>query len=160
MQLIDYLPKMKILALILTFISMEAVAWLTHRFVMHGFLWYLHKDHHQVQPGIFEKNDFFFIIFALPGFLLTLYGTLHNFSLPFYIGLGITIYGFAYFLVHDVFIHQRLSIFKKSNNIYLRAIRKAHKMHHKHLYKEEGECFGMLLVPIKYFIQEIKKSKA
>ncbi len=150
---------MKILTLILTFISMEAIAWLTHRFVMHGFLWSLHKDHHQVQPGIFEKNDFFFIIFALPGFLLTLYGSLHHFSLPFYIGLGITIYGFAYFLVHDVFIHQRLSIFKKSNNIYLRAIRKAHKMHHKHLYKEEGECFGMLLVPIKYFIQEIKKSK-
>lgn len=148
---------MNILILLITFISMEGVAWLTHRFVMHGLLWSLHKDHHQVEPGFFEKNDFFFLIFAIPGFLLTLWGTLNNFSIPFYIGLGITIYGMAYFLVHDIFIHQRFPIFKRSNNIYLRAIRKAHKMHHKHLGKEEGECFGMLLVPMKYFIQELKK---
>jgi beta-carotene 3-hydroxylase len=24
-------------------------------------------------------------------------------------------------------------------------------MHHKHLDKEDGECFGMLMVPFKYF---------
>jgi beta-carotene 3-hydroxylase len=24
-------------------------------------------------------------------------------------------------------------------------------MHHKHSGKEDGECFGMLLVPFKYF---------
>ncbi|MCX6180634.1 MAG: sterol desaturase family protein [Bacteroidetes bacterium] len=151
---------MNFLLLVVTFVLMEGVAWLTHRFVMHGLLWVLHKDHHQVKPGFFERNDFFFLIFALPGFLLTLFGTLNNFSPLFFIGLGITIYGFAYFLVHDVFIHQRLPILKRSNNFYLRAIRKAHKMHHKHLNKEEGECFGMLLVPLKYFYQELKLSKS
>jgi beta-carotene 3-hydroxylase len=151
---------MNIAILIFTFFAMEGVAWLTHRFVMHGLLWFLHKDHHQVEPGFFEKNDAFFLIFATPGFLLTLYGTLNDFNAAFYVGLGITIYGFAYFLVHDVFIHQRLPIFKKSNNIYLRAIRKAHKMHHKHLGKEDGECFGMLMVPTKYFIEQIKNRKA
>jgi len=150
---------MNIFILLFTFCAMEGVAWLTHRFVMHGLLWVLHKDHHQTEPGFFEKNDFFFLIFAIPGFLLTLFGTFHDFSPSFYIGLGITIYGFAYFLVHDIFIHQRFPIFKRSNNIYLRAIRKVHKMHHKHLGKEEGECFGMLLVPMKYFIQEMKNAK-
>jgi len=33
-------------------------------------------------------------------------------------------------------------------------------MHHKHLGKEEGECFGMLIVPFKYLRQEIQKAKA
>jgi beta-carotene 3-hydroxylase len=31
-------------------------------------------------------------------------------------------------------------------------------MHHKHLGKEEGECFGMLFVPLKYF-KEAMNSK-
>ena len=61
-----------ILVLIATFITMEGVTWLTHRYVMHGFLWYLHKDHHQVKPGFFEKNDAFFVIFAVPSVLLIL----------------------------------------------------------------------------------------
>jgi beta-carotene 3-hydroxylase len=29
-------------------------------------------------------------------------------------------------------------------------------MHHKHLGKEEGECFGMLWVPFKYYQAEFK----
>ena len=32
-----------------------------------------------------------------------------------------------------------------------KAVRRAHKMHHKHIGKDEGECFGMLFVPFKYF---------
>ena len=67
------------------------------------------------------------------------------------IGLGISLYGMAYFFVHDVFIHQRIAFLRSSNNTYLKAIRRAHKAHHKHLGKEDGECFGMLWVPLKYF---------
>jgi len=74
-----------------------------------------------------------------------------NASWALAIALGIAIYGLAYFFVHDVFIHQRIKIFKRADNTYLKAIRKAHKVHHKHLTKEHGECFGMLWVPIKYF---------
>ena len=66
-------------------------------------------------------------------------------------GLGILFYGMAYFAVHDIFIHQRLNWLKRTDNGYFRAIRKAHKVHHKHLGKGEGECFGMLVVPSKYF---------
>ncbi len=54
-------------------------------------------------------------------------------------------------LVHDVMIHQRFKIFKNAKNKYLVGLRKGHKVHHKHLGKEEGECFGMLFVPFKYF---------
>jgi beta-carotene 3-hydroxylase len=136
-----------------TFFFMEGVAWFTHKFVMHGFLWHLHKDHHVKETdGFFERNDFFFLIFAIPGSLFMLFGV--NIGLSyflFWIGLGITIYGVAYFFVHDLFIHQRFKVLRKTKNNYLLGVRRGHKVHHKHLGKEDGECFGMLLVPIKYF---------
>ena len=134
------------------FLLMECVIWLTHKFVMHGFGWYLHEDHHQPKyQGVFEKNDIFFIVFAIPSILLFYFGTYTVHTYLFFIGLGILCYGIAYFLVHDVLIHQRFKWFKHTNNRYLKGLRKAHKIHHKHLGKEEGECFGMLLVPFKYF---------
>ena len=141
-----------LLIVIGAFISMEAVAWLTHKYVMHGLLWHLHRDHHKKESkGFFEHNDFFFLIFALPGITCLFIGMQYNYNFLFWIGLGITLYGCAYFLVHDIFIHQRFRIFRRVNNRYFKAIRRAHKMHHKHLSKEEGECFGMLWVPLKFF---------
>ena len=133
-------------------ITMEGVTWLTHKFIMHGFGWYLHEDHHQPgYPHVFEKNDAFFVVFAIPSMLLFWYGTRGGINFLFFIGLGILLYGMAYFLVHDVLIHRRFKWFDKTNNWYFRGLRKAHKMHHKHLGKEEGECFGMLFVPLHYF---------
>ena len=140
-----------IMILVITFIIMEAITWLTHRYIMHGFLWYLHKDHHQTEPGFFEKNDAFFIIFAVPSMLLTGFGTYDSLWWIQAIGFGIMAYGLAYFIVHDVIIHQRFNWFTRSNNKYIRAIRWAHKMHHKHLDRHNGESFGMLLVSKKYW---------
>ena len=136
---------------ILTFLTMEAIAWITHRYVMHGFLWYLHEDHHKPQGTRFEKNDFFFAIFAIPSILFIILGLYFKNSLLSTIGFGIALYGVAYFIVHEVIIHQRFKWLSKSNNRYIRTIRKAHKMHHKHLEKENGESFGMLIVAKKYW---------
>ncbi|MEY3398351.1 MAG: hypothetical protein RL220_945 [Bacteroidota bacterium] len=135
------------------FILMEGVTWCTHKYVMHGFMWYFHDDHHNPEHKPFERNDFFFVIFAVPSFLLMLFGAKAGFDFRFFIGLGIMAYGTAYFLVHDVLIHQRFKWFTRTDNIYFRALRKAHKVHHKHLGKEDGECFGMLFVPMKYFVE-------
>ncbi|NND76749.1 MAG: carotene hydroxylase [Flavobacteriales bacterium] len=146
--------------LIGTFLFMEFVAWFTHKYIMHGVLWVLHKDHHVHEPGFFEKNDAFFLIFAIPGSLLTIFGTFNPNDIMLMIGLGITLYGLCYFLVHDIFIHQRFKIFRRTKNNYLRAIRKAHKVHHKHLTKEQGECFGMLYVPRKYYNEAKKLNKS
>lgn len=134
-----------------TFCIMEGITWLTHRFVMHGFLWYLHEDHHQKGPGFFEKNDAFFIIFAIPSWLCIMLGSMNQVYWVVSIGAGIALYGFAYFLVHEVIIHQRIKLFTRTNNRYIKAIRWAHKMHHKHLDKHEGESFGMLIVAKKYW---------
>lgn len=137
---------------LLTFLLMEGITWCTHKYLMHGFLWYLHEDHHQPRyRGVFEKNDAFFVLFAVPGILLFYFGIKPSLNFLFFMGLGILCYGIAYFLVHDVLIHQRFKGFRKLKNPYFRALRKAHKVHHKQLGKEAGECFGMLCVPFKYF---------
>ncbi len=144
-----------LLIMVLAFLLMEGVAWSAHRYVMHGLLWVFHKDHHKKESkGFFEHNDFFFLIFAIPGIVCLYFGVLNNFNVVFWIGLGITLYGFAYFFVHDIFIHQRFRLFRNTNNPYLKAIRRAHKAHHKNIGKNEGQCFGMLWVPRKYFRKE------
>lgn len=151
---------MKIVLVILVFILMEGATWLIHKYVMHGFLWFLHRDHHDhSNEGELEKNDWFFVIFALPTIALMYFGSLQNFNNLFFIGLGIMLYGMAYFFVHDIFIHQRLKVFTHTKNPYFLALRRAHKQHHKHLGKEEGECFGFLYVPFKYFRMYFNSAK-
>jgi len=133
----------KIFWVCFTFIFMEGVAWFTHKYIMHGFLWNWHRDHHQphTKKGWFERNDLFFLVFAIPSATLFIVGS-SNLSAPYlWMGLGILLYGLAYFFVHDIFIHQRFPP----------------KVHHKKMFKEDGECFGMLWVPIKYF-REVYKS--
>jgi len=130
---------------------MEFIAWFTHKYIMHGPLWNVHLDHHQVdKKKKLQKNDYFFLIFAIPSIMAIILGSMNsNFLL--YIGIGIALYGFAYFIVHEIIIHQRIKIFRNSKSRYIRAIKRAHKVHHKNIEKEDGESFGMLLVPLKYF---------
>ena len=143
-----------------TFFTMEFMAWFTHKYVMHGFLWSLHKDHHHKDhDSWFERNDAFFIFYAVVSIILFYLWSYEGFWAGLPLGLGILVYGIAYFTVHDIFIHQRFKLFRNSNNWYARAIRRAHKIHHKHLGKEDGECFGMLLVPWKYFKRELDTGK-
>ncbi len=149
---------MGILITLATFGIMEFMAWSTHRFVMHGFMWYFHEDHHVPHQKIFERNDVFFLIYAIPSWLCIMLGMMNASVISVSIGLGILLYGIAYFLVHDVLIHRRFKWFDNTDNWYFRALRKAHKVHHKNQGKEEGQCFGMLWVPVRYF-KEAKKAK-
>jgi beta-carotene 3-hydroxylase len=146
------------LIVLAAFIVMEGIAWFSHKYIMHGLLWKLHKDHHEpsATKKAVEKNDTFFLIFATPAIICMLIG-LDHFSAAFWVGIGITLYGITYFFVHDLFIHQRIKLLRNSDWLYFRAIRRAHKMHHRHLGKKHGECFGMLWAPFKYF-KEAKKN--
>ena len=142
---------MNFLIVIATFIFMEFVAWSVHKYIMHGFLWVLHKDHHVVDKDkLLQKNDYFFLIFAIPSMMLIFIGY-KDFSYQFFIGIGIALYGLAYFIVHEIIIHRRLPAPKNTKSKYIKAIRKAHKIHHKNLNKHHCVNFGMLIVPLKYF---------
>lgn len=136
-----------------TFITMEFVSWATHKYIMHGFLWSLHKDHHQVDhKKKTQKNDLFFLIFACPSIVLIVLGS-EDFSSLFFIGIGIAFYGLAYFIVHEIIIHRRLPYLKNLKGNYITTIRRAHKVHHKILSKHGATCFGMLIVPTKYWVK-------
>ncbi|MDQ3142498.1 MAG: sterol desaturase family protein [Bacteroidota bacterium] len=140
--------------IILSFLGMEFMAWFTHKFLMHGPLWSWHEDHHKQEPSklhFWEKNDRFFLVFAIPSFFCYLLGSTTQFTWLLFVGIGISVYGLVYFLVHDVYIHRRFKWFNHLNNAYSKAVLRAHGAHHSKQTKEEGESFGMLLVNKKYF---------
>lgn len=142
-----------ILIVIAGFLFMEFMAWFTHKYVMHGFLWVLHKDHHIRDGRKFEWNDVFAVIFAIPSIIL-IYMGYADFDYRFWIGVGIFTYGFAYFMFHDVYVHQRLRMLKNFSNKYLRATVKAHKEHHiPHAHYN----YGFLIAPMKYYREEFRK---
>lgn len=136
-----------------TFIGMEFTAWFMHKYVMHGFLWSWHESHHKphLNEGFFEKNDLFFLVFAVPSFFCYLFGTITDYRFLLFIGIGISIYGLVYFLIHDVYIHRRFSWFKQLDGRYSRAILKAHGTHHAKQTKDDCESFGLLVVAPKFF---------
>ena len=141
-----------ILILIFTFLFMEFVAWFSHKYIMHGFLWSWHKDHHKKEhESWFEKNDLFFLVYAIPSIIFVVLWGEFSFWAGLPIAIGIFCYGFTYFIIHDIFIHRRFKIFRNIDNEYAKGIRRAHKMHHKNINKEDGVCFGMLFVPKRYF---------
>ena len=134
---------------ITAFIGMEFVAWATHKFLMHGPLWFLHEDHHVLTGKPYQKNDSFALIFAIPSILGFMFGHFYQNDILFFSGLGILLYGIAYAIVHDIFIHRRIKYFKKPRNAYLKAILYEHRMHHANVNKEDGVSFGMLFVGLK-----------
>ena len=152
---------MFILVLLASYFFMEFVAWFAHKYVMHGFGWFLHADHHapnyQARDSFFEKNDAFFVIFAVPAMLGYIFGSIYAIPLLIAAAIGISLYGITYFMIHDVLFHQRIKL-RIRGNAYFRALRRAHGMHHVHHTSEGGECFGLLVFPLKYLKMELNKS--
>lgn len=160
-----------ILLVILSFILMEFFAWFSHRYIMHGFLWKWHKDHHikdgkyidgKTEGFQFEKNDLFPIIFAFPAFFIMYIGSALSNKYLLSVGAGITLYGIAYFFVHDIIVHRRLKIpsyimNKISRNSYMKLLIEAHLEHHS----QEGKFknFGFLFLFSNLFLRKLFWSK-
>lgn len=151
-----------VLIIIATVLAMEFVAWSAHKYIMHGFLWTWHEDHHKPhfeKEGFWEKNDLFFLVFAIPSALSYILGSnVDSLWYLFYVGVGISIYGAIYFLIHDVYIHRRFKWFTQLDNKYSRAILRAHGDHHAVTGKHDARSFGLLIVNPRYF--RSRKEKA
>jgi beta-carotene 3-hydroxylase len=124
------------------FVLMEPFTAATHRWVMHGIGEFLHRSHHRQLHQRFEANDWYPVMFAavvnlgfFAGFNWNGFGTL----VP--VGIGVTAYGAAYALVHDVYIHGRLGWFTGHRVVVFDHLAEAHRIHH--LYN--AAPFGMLL---------------
>ncbi len=149
-----------LLIVIGAYAGMEFMAWFTHKYVMHGFLWSWHQDHHEPHDKFFEKNDRFFIVYALPSMICYILGSVVDGYFPLlFVGIGISLYGLTYFLIHDVYIHRRFKWFKQLDGKYSRAILRAHGAHHSVTTKDGSESFGLLAINPKFFKSKRKREQ-
>lgn len=131
-------------------VFMEGVAWATHKYVMHGWLWKLHEDHHRPHKGFFEKNDLFVFFFAGVSFGLIYGGAASGLWGMMWFGLGTALYGILYTIFHDIIFHKRLKI-KVPKNKYLQRIINAHRTHHSGRDDQRNaKAYGFLLASRKY----------
>ncbi len=130
------------------FFIMEGVAWVTHKYVMHGFLWSLHKSHHEPRKGFWELNDIFGLFFAAISIAFIAWSAqLGGPSWALAVGLGIMAYGVVYFLAHDVLVHKRVALRLNPKKGYLRRLYQAHRLHHAVDGKEGCVSFGFVFAP-------------
>jgi len=128
------------------FVAMEGIAWLSHRYVMHGWGWGWHRSHHEPAAGWFERNDLYALVgVALSIGLFLLAGRLQSPSLQA-LAAGITAYGLMYAFVHDGLVHQRWPFRYVPRHAYLRRLVQAHRLHHAVRTREGAVSYGFLFV--------------
>jgi beta-carotene 3-hydroxylase len=118
-----------VLLAIAVFLVMEPVTAVIHRLVMHGGGWGWHRSHHQPATGRFERNDLYPVVFAAITIAGLCIGVFGGVAVLVPVGIGVTAYGVAYTLLHDVAIHRRVSIPVPSRLV--EPWRRAHAVHHR-----------------------------
>lgn len=129
-----------------TVVAMEGVALLAHRYVMHGPGWGWHRSHHEPHAGTLEKNDLYAVVFGGLALALFLFAS-REFGPLYWIAVGMTLYGFLYFVVHDGLVHQRWPFRYVPRNGYLKRLVQAHRLHHAVEGREGCVSFGFLYAP-------------
>jgi len=137
-----------ILIVLATVLAMEWIAWASHKYVMHGFGWDWHRDHHEPHDNLLEKNDLFALVGAgmsISAFALGSEWVLGDAAWwpATWIGVGILIYGVIYTLIHDGLVHQRYFRWVPKRG-YAKRLVQAHKLHHATIGKEGGVSFGFV----------------
>ncbi len=130
------------------FFTMEGVAWVMHKYVMHGFLWNLHKSHHEPRKGFWELNDVFGLFFATISIAFMTWGA--QLGGPFWslvVGIGIMAYGLVYFFAHDILVHKRVALRLNPKKGYLRRLYQSHRLHHAVDGKDGCVSFGFVFAP-------------
>ena len=126
-------------------VGMEFFAWWAHKYIMHGWGWGWHRDHHEPHDNKLEKNDLFGVVFGAFDVALYLIGALYWEPL-WWIALGINLYGVVYAFVHDGLVHQRFFRWVPKRG-YAKRLVQAHKLHHATIGKEGGVSFGFVIAP-------------
>lgn len=128
--------------------AMEGVAWASHKYVMHGFLWCLHRSHHRRKglhtAGWFEWNDLFGVFFAAVA-LAFAWMALRVHPLFGSASLGMLAYGLTYLFMHDILAHKRFGITVHPQGRYLRRVVQSHRLHHARNTREGCVSFGFLV---------------
>jgi beta-carotene 3-hydroxylase len=133
---------------LVTVAAMECLAWASHKYIMHGWGWGWHRDHHEPHDKMFEKNDLYGVVGATMSISMFILGSpmiMGTDAWPpaTWIGLGILFYGIIYTLVHDGLVHQRYFRWVPKRG-YAKRLVQAHKLHHATIGKEGGVSFGFV----------------
>lgn len=140
-------------------VFMEWFATWSHRHIMHGWGWGWHKSHHEPHDHALEKNDFYAVVFAGVAILLFLAGETWWRPLT-WIGLGVTIYGFLYFVLHDGLVHQRWPFKYIPRKGYLKRVYQAHRLHHAVKGKDGCVSFGFVYAPpVEKLVRELQENR-
>ena len=131
-----------ILTVLLSILGMELFAWWAHKYIMHGWGWGWHRDHHEPHDNALEKNDLYAVTFGSIVFLMFAAGYLWS-DLLWWIAFGITCYGVIYAIIHDGLVHQRLFRWVPKKG-YAKRLVQAHKLHHATIGREGGVSFGFV----------------
>ena len=130
-------------AFVVVLVAMEPYSAWVHRALWHGPLWFIHRTHHRdlihtgaptAQPQSLVANDFLSASHAPISMGLIFWGLLaegRGPALALGAGLGMTVYGFLYVLLHDGMVHHRLPVAALERVAWLRAMKEAHAVHHK-----------------------------
>nr|WP_314578963.1 sterol desaturase family protein [uncultured Pseudomonas sp.] len=129
-----------------TLIAMEGVGFLAHKYVMHGWGWFLHRSHHEEQLGAFETNDIYLLALGLVAVGLIVLGNSGHDPLQ-WVGAGVAAFGLIYILVHDGVVHRHWPVRPKPRNRYLKRLYHAHLMHHAVKGRRNSVSFGFLYAP-------------
>ncbi len=132
----------RILIVLATVVAMEFVAWAAHKYIMHGWGWGWHRDHHEPHDNVLEKNDYYGIVGAIAAIALFTYGFYYSLAL-WWVAMGITVYGLIYTLIHDGLVHQRFFRWVPKSG-YAKRLVQAHKLHHATASKQGGVSFGFV----------------
>lgn len=137
-----------LLIVLATFLAMEFVAWSSHKYIMHGFGWAWHRDHHEPHDRMLEKNDRFALVGAGMSIAMFALGSPlvmgdSAWEPGTWIGLGVLLYGVVYSLIHDGLVHQRYFYWVPRKG-YARRLVQAHKLHHATIGKAGGVSFGFV----------------
>jgi beta-carotene 3-hydroxylase len=145
------------LIVLVSFVVMEFVSYLAHRYVYHKLLWVFHKSHHSPRKGHFELNDIFpFFFAAVSIFLMFISASDPGRFDILALSIGITLYGGTYFFIHDLYVHRRMKSLSLRIPILLQ-IKRAHAIHHRH----GGEPYGLLFFadPRRVAREEVKEEE-
>ncbi len=138
-----------ILIVLATVAAMEFVAWSSHKYVMHGFGWGWHRDHHEPHDKLLEKNDLYAVFGAGISIAAFAIGSplvvgASAWWPGTWIGLGVLVYGVIYTVIHDGLVHQRYFRWVPKRG-YAKRLVQAHKLHHATIGKEGGVSFGFVV---------------
>ena len=122
--------------------GMELFAWWAHKYVMHGWAWAWHRDHHEPHDNTLERNDLFAVVFG--SVVIAMFAIGHVWSeVLWWVAVGITAYGLIYTVIHDGIVHQRWFRWVPTRG-YAKRLVQAHKLHHAAIGKEGGVSFGFV----------------